>query len=301
MKRIDIKTSFNCNNYCRFCIQGDKRSYKTSQTTDQLKKTLEDNCKDFDQVVFTGGEVTIRNDLIELVAFAKKCGYKSIQVQTNGRMFFYIDYCKKLIDAGVDSFGPSIHGSTKEMHESLTRAEGSFEQTVQGIINLKKLNQKIGTNTVITRTNYKDLPNIAKLLVNLGVKSYQFAFMHINYIIQKDIKLIEEIVPRYEEVKPYVEEGLQIGIDAGIVSKVEAFPFCTLNEKYYSCIAEQYTPYGFISEDGKPLIDFTKAKKETAKLKNNNCKKCKYYEKCEGPWRDYPTIFGFREFNPIIK
>jgi len=298
MRRIDIKTGFQCNNYCKFCIQGDKRFHKKNKTTEEIKEILKQNSDKFEGVVFTGGEVTIRKDIFEIVSFARSCGYKLVQIQTNGRMFFYIDFCKKLIEAGANEFGPAIHGSTKEIHDGLTRSDGSFKQTLQGIHNLKKLNQRITTNTVITKINYKDLPNIAKMLSEIGVRQYQFAFMHINRIIQNDKKLIEEIVPRYKEVKSSVEQGLQIGIDSNIRVMAEAFPYCTLDEQYHSYISENYIPETIIVEDDLKT-DFKKMKKDGAKLKGEKCKNCKFYEKCEGPWCDYAEIFGFDEFIPI--
>ncbi|MFA7141758.1 MAG: radical SAM protein [Candidatus Paceibacterota bacterium] len=298
--RIDIKTNFQCNNCCKFCIQGDKRLHKPNKTTEEIKQILKENSDESCGVVFTGGEVTIRKDIFEIVSFAKKCRYKSIQIQSNGRMFFYMDFCKRLIDAGVSEFAPAIHGSTKKMHDGLTRAEGSFEQTLQGILNLKKLKQRIITNTVITRINYKDLPNIAKLLTEIGVNQYQFAFMHINNIIQEDKAMVEELVPRYKEVKLLVEQGLQVGIDGGLLTMVEAFPYCTLNKEYHKHIAENFIPETYIFEDSKKT-NFKKMKKQGAKLKGESCKECRFYKKCEGPWSDYAELFGFNEFKPIKK
>ena len=277
MKTLDIKTGFQCNNQCQFCIHGDKRNFKKTKSTEEIKQILKQNCDNFGKLVFTGGEVTIREDILEIVKYAKDLGYKIIQIQTNGRMFSYFDFCKKLIDAGVTEFGLSIHGSTPEIHDGLTRAVGSFEQTLQGILNLKKLQQPVLINSVVTRINYKDAPNIARILSDIGVKSYQFAFMHINSIILNNDETIEKIVPRYKEIKPFVEEGLQIGIDANVKSRVETIPFCILQEKYYNNISPDYLRESFIYEDDK-LKDFRKMKKDGAKLKGERCRECKFFE-----------------------
>ncbi|MDD3940223.1 MAG: radical SAM protein [Candidatus Pacebacteria bacterium] len=298
MKRLDIKTSFQCNNRCKFCIQGNKRLNRETKTTQEIKQILRDNSENFKEVVFTGGEVTIRADILELVKFAKKCGYVVVQIQSNGRMFSYFDFCQRIIDAGATEFAPAIHGSTAQVHDSLTCVEGSFDQTLQGIYNLKKLKQLVITNSVITKSNYKDLINLAKILIEAQVNSYQLAFMHINPIIQSNLDLINEIVPRYKDIKFYVEKALQLGIDAGIKSRVEAFPFCTLSEEYRDHISENYIPDTFFIED-KELKDFKKLKQAGAKITGANCQDCKFYGKCEGPWRDYPNIFGFDEFIPI--
>ncbi|MBU4449766.1 MAG: glutamate racemase, partial [Actinobacteria bacterium] len=64
----------------------------------------------------------------------------------------------------------SIHGHTPELHDSLTRSKGSFEQTKQGIKNLIELAQPISTNTVVVKQNYKYLAKITEFLSNCEVK-----------------------------------------------------------------------------------------------------------------------------------
>jgi len=35
------------------------------------------------------------------------------------------------------------------------------------------------------------------------------------------------------------------------------------------------------------------------KEKREECKKCKKYNICEGPWKEYPEMYGWSEFKPI--
>jgi len=135
MNRVDIKVTFKCNNHCKFCVQGDKRQWCLDKSTDEIKTILRESKGNFGEVVFTGGEPTIRADIIELVSYAKSLGYK-ILIQTNGRMFAYKDFCINMIKAGADVFAISIHGHKAELHDYLTSAKGSFEQSTSGIRNL---------------------------------------------------------------------------------------------------------------------------------------------------------------------
>lgn len=299
MRRIDVKVGFQCNNHCRFCIQGNKREKYPNKTTEEIKKILRKSKKRAKGVVFTGGEPTFRaKELLTWVEYAKILGYRSIQIQTNGRMFNYLDYCKALINAGVTEFGPALHASIPKIHDYSTRAPGSWRQTTQGIKNLKSLGQYVLTNTVITKLNYKDLPNLARLFAKLKVDQFQFAFMHINQIIANDPKLIEEIVPRKSEVMPYVKKGLQIGIDAGLKVMTEAIPYCFM-EGYEEYIAERVIPESDVFDADFQVKDYNKYRKAKGKALGPNCDKCKYYKICEGPWKEYPQIFGWGEFKPI--
>ena len=297
-KRIDVKIGFQCNNRCRFCVQGNKRETCPDKTAGEVRLILKKMVKNYKEVVFTGGEPTLRKELADWVKYAKTLGYKSIQIQTNGRLLSYMDYCKKMVASGANEFSPAIHGSKAQVHDYLTRSPGSFEQTVQGIKNLKSLNQYILTNTVITKHNYKDLPNIAKLLVGLGVNQFQFAFIHINQIIAHDPALIKEIVPRYKEVEPFVKKGLEIGIKAGVRVMAEAIPYCFM-KGYEESVAERVIPESAVFDADFSTRDYSKYRKTKGKAKGPKCLKCKYYLICEGPWREYPGIFGWAEFKPI--
>src|SRR3989338_337178 len=120
MDRLDLKVGFSCNCRCNFCVQGDKRLEFKDKSTEELKKVIEQNFKSgIKQIVFTGGECTIRKDILPLVRHAKETGYGTIQIQTNGRMFYYKSFCSLMVEAGATEFSLSIHGPCAEIHDSL--------------------------------------------------------------------------------------------------------------------------------------------------------------------------------------
>ncbi len=300
MKRIDLKIGFQCNNHCVFCVQGNKRETSPDKSDKEVKDILRKEAKNHQGVVFTGGEPTIRKELVIWVRYAKKLGYKKIQIQTNGRLFAYRNFCERIIEAGANEFSPALHGSNAKIHDSLTMAIGSFNQTVQGIKNLKLLDQYVLTNTVITKLNYKNLPKLAELLVSLGVNQYQFAFIHINQIIVQNHKLIEKIVPKYLAVEPYVKKGLDIGIKARVGVMTEAIPYCFM-DGYEQYIAEELIPKTAVFDSEIEISDYDFYRKNYGKVRGPKCSLCKYYNLCEGPWKEYPKIFGWKEFKPIPK
>ena len=300
MKRLDLKVGFQCNNRCIFCVQGDKRFTCKNKTDKEIRSILNKMSKDHDEVVFTGGEPTVRKELLDWVNYAREIGYTNIQIQTNGRMFSYIGFCQALIKAGVTEFSPALHGSSAKVHDSLTQAPGSFAQTTQGIRNLIKLGQHVITNSVITKGNYKDIPKLAQLLVDLKVDQFQFAFIHINEIIANDSNLTKTIVPRYKEAIPYVKKGLDIAAKAGISAMVEATPYCFM-KGYEKFVSEQYIPAASVFDDVAVTMDYGAYRKNEGKSKGPLCSSCKMNKICEGPWKEYPQIFGWSEFIPISK
>lgn len=297
MERLDLKVGFSCNCKCNFCVQGDKRLKYKDKSTEELKTLIKQNFKrGIKQIVFTGGECTIRKDILPLVMHAKETGYDIIQIQTNGRMFYYKDFCKAIVEAGATEFSISIHGHCAEIHDSLTRAPGAFEQIVQGMRNLKSLGQYVMTNTVITKQNYKSLPDIARLLVSLDVDHFQFAFVHILGTADKNKSIV---VPRKSEIMPYVKEGLDIGIKAGKKVMTEAIPYCFM-AGYEDYIAEKIIPSTRVEEATWVVEDYNDYRVNEGKFKGEKCRECIYYDTCEGPWKEYPELFGWDEFIPVL-
>jgi len=295
MKRVDIKTGFLCNNNCLFCVQADNKC-KGNRSIEDIKNNL-DECKDrCQEVVLTGGEVTIRKDFLEIIKYARGIGYPGVQIQSNGRMFSSLGFCKKVIDAGATSFALALHGYSEEQHDGLTKAQGSFKQTVEGIRNLKSLGAYVLLNTVVVKQNYKDLEKIAKLLVSLDVDQFQLAFVHamgnawLNY---------DEVVPRMSDAAPYIHKGLQIGIEAGKSVMAEAMPYCMM-KGYEDYVAEKFIPDSEIRGlNFQNTDDFSFLRKNHGKVKFPQCKECKFDSVCEGPWNDYPKKMGEEEFKAV--
>ncbi|RJP28242.1 MAG: radical SAM protein [Candidatus Omnitrophota bacterium] len=295
MKKADIKVGFLCNNYCLHCVQGDKRARFGNKGLEHIKDELimaRKNCTD---VVFTGGEPTIHKDFLKLVVFAKALGFKQIQLQTNARMFAYKDFAREAVLSGINNFCIAVLGHKSYLHDSLTGVKGSFRQLVKGVENLKALGADISDNTVITKKNYKYLAHIARYLVTLGVRQYQFAFIHplgnakVNF---------QSIVPRFKEVMPYVRKGLDIGIKSKVTVMTEAIPYCFM-KKYEDYIAERIIPETEVFDADFYIGNYSESRKANGKAKGPACKRCYYDNLCEGPWKEYPEYFGWSEFKPV--
>ncbi|HNW44501.1 MAG TPA: radical SAM protein [Elusimicrobiales bacterium] len=294
--RIDIKVTFRCNNKCDFCAQGHKRDLHPDRTKAKVYEDLTAAYKRGTRgVVFTGGEPTMHPSIVDFVAMAKKLGYLNIQLQTNGRTFAYKSLLEKLRDAGANEMGPSLHGACAETHDGLTRAPGSFVQTTAGIRNASQLGLKIITNSVITSSNYRELPALAAILVKLGVMQYQFAFVHIIGTAQENKKWI---VPKKSVIMPFVKKGLDVGIRSGVACYTEAIPFCMM-QGYEQCVAESIIPEGPVADADKFIKSYGDYRRTEGKAKGPLCKTCRYFKICEGPWREYPEIYGWKEFHPV--
>lgn len=295
-KRTDIKVGFACNNYCTFCVQWDKRTKFKPRTLIEIQDIIK---KEYDLwvrgVVFTGGEPTVHPDLVEAVWYASNLWYIDIQIQSNGTNFYKEDYTKSLIEAGVTEFSPSIHGFHAATHDWQVGTPGAWERVVRWLIVLKKLNQKIIINSVITQDNYKEAPEIAALLCKIWVQQFQFAFVHILGSAEKNK---QRVVPKKSEVIPYIHKALNIAKQNNIHAFTEAIPFCFM-QGYEYAVAESVMPESSINDAEYVIEDYADYRWLLWKKKAEKCKKCVKYNVCEWPWKEYPDIFWWDEFIPI--
>ena len=113
IERADLRIGYSCNNNCRFCVVADSRNKFPEMKTDKVKKLIRNAKKrGAKQVTFTGGEPTLRKDIFELVGYAEGIGFETIMFTTNGRIFAYMDFTKKLVDLGANKFMISLHAHT---------------------------------------------------------------------------------------------------------------------------------------------------------------------------------------------
>ncbi len=295
--KSDIKLGYSCNNNCLFCVVADKRGFADSSTA-EAKKQLELAHENGAQgVVLTGGEVTIRRDIFEIVSHAKSLGFEIIQIQTNGRMLSSKEFCSKIISAGATEFSPALHGHVADLHDYLVQSKNAFAQTVNGIKNLKSLDAYVITNSVVTRPNHHYLPELVRLLLELNVDQFQLAFVHANGNAHSNF---DHIVPSASIAAEYMKRALDIAKGSGKKMMVEAMPFC-LMQGYEQYCAEKYIPFTEIREPASYTPDFGKVRVSEGKCKGESCKLCIHFDACEGPWREYPEKRGWSEFKPVLQ
>jgi uncharacterized radical SAM superfamily Fe-S cluster-containing enzyme len=88
-------------------------------------------------IQITGGEPTIREDLLDIVYMAKNLGFSHVQVNTNGlKLSESLDFCQQLKDAQVNTIYMSFDGVTKETNPWI-------DLNKKAIKNLRKVNLKI--------------------------------------------------------------------------------------------------------------------------------------------------------------
>jgi len=300
IKKTVIFGGYSCNNRCVFCFNEEKRGRLEDMTTEEIKSKMANaRRRGSTYLELIGGEPTIRHDIIELVKFSKKLGFETIMLSTNGRMFSYSEFAKKIIRAGLNHIVFSIHGHTPELHDSMTNVHGSFKELVKGVSNVKELGfDNIGSNTTIVRQNYKFLPEIGKFILDLGIRNSEFIFVDPTRGGAKND--FYGVVPRISEVAPFVRKCLEIG--SGVEHwDIRYYPLCYLNG-YENQVSELKEVKRFRTEH--IAIDFENPDVETSRsivgrAKTEKCITCKRFKICEGVWKEYLKRYGDDELMPV--
>lgn len=301
INKIVIIIGYRCNNNCQFCLDIDKRDLADKTTERVMKEIAWARNKGFTYLELIGGEPTIRSDIVDLIKFASQLKFENIVMATNGRLFAYKEFAKRIVQAGLTDLIFSIHGHNADLHDALTQSKGSFEQMTQGIKNIQALGLKrLGTNTIIIKQNYSHLKEIGRLIIKLGFKNSEFIFVDPAYGAANNNFF--KFVPKISKIAPYVRQCLELGRKNKIPHwTVRYVPFCHFIG-YEDQISEFQESKNFHTEHLAPdftNLDVENSRKQLARVKTDRCNGCRAYNLCEGIWKDYIKYYGDKELIPI--
>jgi len=123
----NIDLTNRCNLNCDFCFvnaQACGYVYEPSfdQVVDMLALLRSEKPVPTPAVQFSGGEPTLREDLIDIIKKAKELGFKQVQIATNGvKIGRDPGYAKSLKEAGLSTVYLHFDGTTKETDPQIER------------------------------------------------------------------------------------------------------------------------------------------------------------------------------------
>jgi len=140
----------------RYNIKSDKNFFDASvtgyvyepsltQLRDLIQKTRVAQPLGTRAIQISGGESTLRDDLLEIIRIVKQSDFSHVQIQTNGlKLADSIEYCRLLKNEKVDTIYLNFSGITKTTNPLI-----EFHKKV--IKNCKEVNLNIVLNPIITR------------------------------------------------------------------------------------------------------------------------------------------------------
>jgi MoaA/NifB/PqqE/SkfB family radical SAM enzyme len=311
LQMLYINLDEECNENCVFCVVkgtnvGKFGSMESSQVKSMIRNFVKSGGKN---IVFTGGEPTLRNDLPEIIKYTE--GFKeidNISIITNGVRLSDRQYFLKITASDkrkILNFSISFHSHKKKISEKLTQGYETYKKTIQGITNAVKSKYQVTIYQVITSINYKDLLEFCKFL---NKKFPEIKNITLAYVFPQGNALNNLwVFPRLSALRPYLLKALKYLKQNHYFINIAAcgqFPLClvpgfeveVINNVYFS----EQNILGVVGE--KTFHEFEMADKnwiEQYKSKNVICKKCILNTICSGFWSQYIQLFGFDGIKPI--
>ncbi len=321
--RLHICLGTDCNNNCLFCMEDDRGRRKRTMTLELSTgaiQTMLARHRSRSEVVFTTGEPTLRSDLPELIRLASRHGYRRIGLITNGRRLSYRNYLRVLLESGLNDLTVSLHGHTRQLHDGLTRAPGSFDQVCAGMEVVARERQsgsplRFGLSCVVNRRNVAFLGDIVRCFAGYGPDQVVF---NVVQPVGRSATFFRQVVPRYSEVVERFIETVPAFDRAGFPVLLVDLPDCVLGRvpvRFRGFIEshEHYEPLGRapsgtesdgyrvpVTDDLDGLVYVTRNMMDE-KLRGwaPGCSRCTIQPRCQGVWRRYSQEYGFAEFVPV--
>lgn len=306
-KTLIVLVGFSCNNKCIMCSIEEKQCAFPNRSFSDIEQDMKDGrIDDYKEIEFTGGEPSIRKDIFDIITRAKELGYEKISLSTNGRMFSYEETCKKFVEAGLNKVTISLLGGDEKIHNAITRTPGSFDETVQGIKNLKKqADFQVNVSSVVSSLNYQKLSELGDLVLSLGVKNWYLLDLIPEGEADKHyLKLAvtqNELSKELNMLKPFADKFNELGffdfqycLFAPEFHDNKKINFVNTQKRGETTAQVGYDPQRLKKTDDGLYQDELRRQIEV-------CAKCRFRKECGGVWRKYLKEFGEEETNELAQ
>jgi radical SAM protein with 4Fe4S-binding SPASM domain len=169
--RMDLALTYRCQNDCPHCYVERPKDFP-EMSTEQWKRVI-DRCweQGIPHLTFTGGEATLRPDLVELIQYAEDLGIIT-GLQTNGRKLRDRAYLDRLLLAGLDHIQITLESHDPAIHDQMVGVQGAWQETVDGIKTVVDADVYMMTNTTMTTANVGGIEETIAFAASLGVPTF---------------------------------------------------------------------------------------------------------------------------------
>ena len=128
-----------CNNACLVCgpprMPGERAAPSSARdAVAGLERLARMGCE---RIRVGGGEPTLSPHLAEVLHAAARWGVR-VELRTNARLLAYPRFVDRLRAVAPERLVTALHGPSAGTHDPVTRAEGSFRQTLRGLRNARR-------------------------------------------------------------------------------------------------------------------------------------------------------------------
>lgn len=158
-----------CDNYCLMCSQPPRR-VQDDYLLAEIAACIPMMPCSVREVGFTGGEPTLSGtSFVDILRLCKQyLPQTAVHVLTNGRSFSTPEFAKEWASVEHPDLmtGIPIYSDQSTIHDFVVQSDGAFDETVRGILNLKRLAQRVEVRIVLHRHTIGRLSRFAQFIVH---------------------------------------------------------------------------------------------------------------------------------------
>ena len=175
---VEIRVNWKCNARCAMCglenyIENCNEERKTEMSYSQIEKLLFDlKNMGFQGVTFSGGEPTLRKDMVQIIEFASKKCNMNVSLNTNGYLLETL--VGEYIEAGLNNITISILSPDAAVNDRLMGLRNGLAHTkklISYINNIKNRKVNIYVNTVVLKQNIDTFHLFPKFLAKYAINN----------------------------------------------------------------------------------------------------------------------------------
>lgn len=156
-----------CNSYCVMCSQPPKAG-DDRYLVDAYREAIPLMSPDTRELGITGGEPTLLGDaLLDVIRTCKEClPTTGLHMLSNGRLFNYLSLSREVAAIGHPDLmiGIPLYSDLPHRHDFVVQADGAFDQTIRGVMNLARCGVSVEIRMVLHRETVGRLPQFARFV-----------------------------------------------------------------------------------------------------------------------------------------
>jgi His-Xaa-Ser system radical SAM maturase HxsC len=156
-----------CDNYCVMCSQPPKER-PDDWLVDEFFDAIPLMSADTLELGITGGEPALLGERLVALIERLRCALPqtAVHVLSNGRAFADESFAQALAAVRHPDLviGIPLYSALSEQHDYIVQRRGAYDQTIRGILNLKRFGVRVELRFVIHAETYANLPRFARFV-----------------------------------------------------------------------------------------------------------------------------------------
>ena len=298
-----VQITRKCNQRCVFCSAPPaKKELGIEEIKKRIVKLKRLGTTD---LMLTGGEPTLKENLLEILEFADGLGFNEITIQTNGSRLDNKDLVKELKRIRNLRFDVSFHSSDRKIFEKISRTPENYDRLLRGLRNIGELDIPAYLTVVISKLNYKTLKDHVRFIKENYPKITHISFNFIDPIYNAEKN--PWTVPKLSEAEMYIYEAVRFMKENGITFRIEKLPLCYMSgfEEFSSDIRrdilDEHRIMSFLRSEEDLTDEELNIEKKTKFIYAPDCRYCFLKSLCPGINPNYARIHGYSEVYPVFE